>query len=132
MDDEPEETFDADGDIDDEVPDEDAPEPDEEGVVEKVIHKVAQRIMVPADERITSDRITRMELSMVVQLRIGQLNANGATTCKDITGMDDPADIAMREIAEGVSPLILERVYDDADGNKRVEHWEVRTMRLPV
>lgn len=125
-----EEVFDDDGEDIDDVPDAEEAEDEEVDVATTV--KIVERRMVPRELRRTSDRITRMELNTVVQLRIGQLSAGGATTCRDIAGMTDVTEIAVREIAEGVTPIILERTYDDADGTKCVEHWEVRNMRLPM
>lgn len=92
-------------------------------------HKVV--IIVPSDERISSNRIQRPEMTEAIGIRVSQIE-QGSPVFTDVTGYTDPILMAKKEFVDRKNPLILERALYDTPTEARVEHWVVREMTYPI
>ena len=121
---------DEDGDEDD---DEDDTNDDVERRIAKkrnhVYHQIPDsteiKIIAP-ENRLTSEYMTIYEYSMVVGTRATHI-ANGSVLYTDAQGLYDPREIAKKEIAENLCPLLVTRKIS----SNAVEVWEVNEMIKP-
>ena len=99
------------------------------------IHK--DIVIVDPMKRRTSDVMTMFELTEAVSIRATQLASRPISTT-DISGLDNPINMAKKEIADGKCPLVLRRVVGvefDKKNNRMIEYiecWNVNTMAKPV
>jgi DNA-directed RNA polymerase subunit K/omega len=92
-------------------------------------HKIIK--IVPADERISSNRIQRPEMTEAIGIRASQIE-RGSPVFTDVTGYTDPILMARKEFVDRKNPLILERALHDTPTEAIVEHWVVRDMTFPI
>lgn len=80
---------------------------------------------VPNDERITSDFLTKSELSRIISVRAEMLSRNPVSfvSCEFIS---NPIDIVIKEIREKKSPLNVVRILP----NGEQEVWSVNEMNV--
>ena len=87
--------------------------------------------VVPDDERITSNIMTKAEVTRAIAIRAQQI-ANHLHTYIDKSGLTDAKEIARRELYDRRSPLVLHRVVGKTpEGARIVEKWRVREMTYP-
>lgn len=82
--------------------------------------------IVPDDERVTSNIMTRYELCSLVSMRAQQISKN-PTCFVDVTGLHDPSDMALREIYQNKCPFLLKRKV----GHGVFELWNPNDMVKP-
>ncbi|KAF1788389.1 Centromere protein CENP-B, dimerization domain [Phytophthora cactorum] len=83
--------------------------------------------IIPVDKRVTSKYMTLYEYAMVVGTRATHI-ANGSIVYTDLQGLDNPRDIAIKEIDENKCPLSVTRKISP----NQVEIWEVNEMVKPL
>jgi DNA-directed RNA polymerase I, II, and III subunit RPABC2 len=114
------------------IDDEDDELEDDYPVVPKLLHTYHQVpesteiIIVPVNQRITSEYMTIYEYSMVVGTRATHI-ANGSTIYVDPHGLSDARDIAKKEINQNKCPLSVTRKISPT----KLEIWEVNEMIKP-
>ena len=84
--------------------------------------------VVPAHERETSEIMTLFEYSSVLSTRATQIE-NNSIVYVDTTGLDNPVDIAKKEIMCKKCPLSIQR---DMEMNGTIEIWDVNEMIVPA
>lgn len=84
-------------------------------------------IIVPDEDRITSNVINLPELTEATGIRASQIE-RGSQVFTDTVGMTDPIKMAHKEFRDRKNPLILERVVETHGNIHYVEHWKVREM----
>lgn len=84
-------------------------------------------IIVKPENRKTSEYITIYELAKAIGIRATHIS-RGSPIFVDIEGLDDPRDIAKKEIREGKCPLMVKRRLGSTN---RVEKWSVNEMIKP-
>ena len=128
---------DEDGDEDDDEDEEDDDEDDTNDDVERRIAKKRNHVyhqipdsteikIIAPENRLTSEYMTIYEYSMVVGTRATHI-ANGSVLYTDAQGLYDPREIAKKEIAENLCPLLVTRKIS----SNAVEVWEVNEMIKP-
>ena len=119
-------------DIKTDIDDEDDEPEEEDLVTPKRLHTYHQIpesteiIIIPANQRITSEYMTIYEYSMVVGTRATHI-ANGSTIYVDPHGLSDARDIAKKEINQNKCPLSITRKISPT----KLEIWEVNEMIKP-
>jgi DNA-directed RNA polymerase subunit K/omega len=96
-------------------------------------------IIVKEENKITSDVLTKFEITELVSIRATQIERR-ADCMIDTTGMTDPIVMARRELMARRSPLAIRRYVGDrctlVDGKKQVsqyyEVWNPNTMVFAV
>lgn len=88
-------------------------------------HKIIR--VIPNDERMTSHIMTIEEITEAIGIRASQIE-NGMIPLVDIDNLNNPIDIAKKELLERESPLILERAIAETDNEILVEQWDINTM----
>jgi DNA-directed RNA polymerase subunit K/omega len=83
--------------------------------------------IVPDNERVTSDIMTKFEWSEVIGIRTCHIENNGVIYT-DIGTLTDPRMIAIKELQDRKSPLMIVRKV----GDNKVEHWKCNEMGFPV
>jgi DNA-directed RNA polymerase subunit K/omega len=122
--------------IEDDLEEVPSDEPESEKLFDSVIllneqddnHRVV--VVVPDEERVTSDIIQWSECVEAVGIRASQIE-NGAPVFTDVSGLSDPIDMAWKEFHDRKSPLILERHLKVTRTKRIVEHWKVAEMGFP-
>lgn len=98
-------------------------------------HLHTKIVIIPADERITLNRMTEYELTEAICIRATQLERR-PIALTNVEGINDASAMACKEIDDGKCPLVLRRCV-----GKRVvegelvayyEYWDVNTMSKPV
>ena len=84
-------------------------------------------IIVPDDERITSVIMTKFEWSEVIGIRACHIE-NGSVVYTETGALKDPYSIAIKELQDRKSPLMIIRKV----GDNKVEHWRCNEMGFPV
>lgn len=87
--------------------------------------------IVPPDERVTSNIIQWTEMVEAIGQRISQIE-QGAPIFTDVTGLNNPIDMAKKEFVDRMSPLILVRPLRKDPDIWVVEKWKVREMTFPI
>lgn len=88
-------------------------------------------IVVPPEERLTSNAMTLAEAARAIAIRAQQI-ATYPNVYTDIGGLTDPKDIAQKELLDRRSPLCLRRAVGRTPANETiVEEWSVREMSYP-
>lgn len=81
--------------------------------------------VVKPENRITSDYMTLYEHSKIIGTRAQHI-ANGAPIYTDITGLNNPLDIAKKELEERKCPLsIVRRISKD-----KIEIWSANELHI--
>lgn len=97
------------------------------------LHK--RPIIIEPSKRRTSNLLTRIELTELINIRGLQI-AQNPIVLTDITGLSDPIEMAEKELRDKKCPLILSRkVGEEIRGNETieyVEHWDVNDMGIPA
>lgn len=82
-------------------------------------------IVVDPSNRITSDYMTLYEQSKIIGTRAQHI-ANGAPIYTDIAGLDDPLEIAKKELRERKCPLsVVRRISKD-----KIEIWSANELHV--
>lgn len=89
-----------------------------------------KKIIIPNDQRITSDILTKFEYARVLAIRATHIS-KGMTVFTDYKGLFKEKDIALKELNEGKCPLIINRVIKETPYEVYIEQWKVREMILP-
>ena len=90
-----------------------------------------RRIIIKAENRLTSNQMTLAEVTRAIAIRAKQISKN-PTAYVDIGDLTDPMAIAQKEFRERKSPLMLFRsVGWTREGEEIVEMWLVRQMAYP-
>jgi len=92
-------------------------------------HKIVR--IIPNDERISSNRIQRPEMTEAIGIRVSQIE-QGSPVFTDVKGYTDPILMAKKEFVDRKNPLILERALQESPTEALVEHWLVREMTYPI
>ena len=91
--------------------------------------------IVPIDKRVTSHIMSEWEITEAIVIRATQIS-NGQQALCDVTGMNDAREMALKEIDEGVCPLVLRRrVGSKVVGGRVIEYvedFDVNTMGKPI
>lgn len=87
--------------------------------------------IVPPDERQTSNIMTRAEMVEAIGIRISQIE-KGGPVFTDVSGYDDPAEMAKKELIDRRNPLKLRRIINQTPSDIYVEEWPVREMGIPL
>lgn len=83
--------------------------------------------VVPAEERITSDFLTRYEMVELLNARSVAIE-KGCQCYVDTAGMTSAVDMAMKEILQNKCPLMVKRIVGDG----LVELWSPNEMGKPA
>lgn len=97
--------------------------------------KIIKKIIVPDDQRKTSETLSIYELTDLISNRACMIENGGEyyVTQKEIEGLTDSRDIAKVEFIKRRTPLKLQRaIGTDKDGNIMIEEWNVREMTHPL
>lgn len=87
-------------------------------------------VIIPDNERITSNVLTTFEATRLVAVRAQQLAINGSTMLKKYSS---PIDIAKQELFNRKIPLLVMRcIKVTPEGQKIVEIWNPREMGIPL
>jgi len=85
-------------------------------------------IVVPSEERITSNVMTKAEMTRAIALRAEEIS-NNPSAFTDVGGLSRADDIARKELYDKRSPLILRRAVGQTPAGERIiEKWTVREM----
>lgn len=88
-------------------------------------------VVVPPEERITSNMMTQAEVTRAIALRAEQMSRY-PSAYTDVEGLTQAQDIARKELYDHRSPLVLRRaVGRTAAGERIIEKWPVREMTYP-
>ncbi|AXZ95844.1 C147L [African swine fever virus] len=88
-------------------------------------------VIIPDNERITSNVLTTFEATRLVAVRAQQLAINGSTMLKK--KYSSPIDIAKQELFNRKIPLLVMRcIKVTPEGQKIVEIWNPREMGIPL
>jgi len=88
-------------------------------------------IIVPDEERVTSNVATLAEIARAIAIRAKQISENPSAYV-DIGLLSDPETIARKELDERRTPLVLRRsVGRTSAGESIVELWKLREMSYP-
>ncbi|CAN10417.1 RNA polymerase subunit 6 [African swine fever virus OURT 88/3] len=88
-------------------------------------------VIIPDNERITSNVLTTSEATRLVAVRAQQLAINGSTMLKK--KYSSPIDIAKQELFNRKIPLLVMRcIKVTPEGQKIVEIWNPREMGIPL
>lgn len=83
--------------------------------------------IVPVNERVTSDRLTRYEAVELISIRSNAIE-RGAQCYVDTTGIRDRVEMAKKELYANRCPLLVKRNV----GLGYVEVWDPNTMSKPL
>ena len=83
--------------------------------------------VVPDDERITSNIMSKFEWSEVIGIRTCHIESGGAIYT-EIGTLKDPYLIAIKELQDRKCPLLIIRKI----GDNKVEHWKCNEMGFPI
>lgn len=93
-------------------------------------------IVVPPEKRITSNIITKTEMTELTSIRASQISKH-PKVMTDVEGLTDPIRMAKKEFNDRKTPLILERSLGSKTDEKAgeilvyVEYWDPKTMGRP-
>lgn len=74
--------------------------------------KTARELAIPKEERTTTPYMTKYERARVLGTRALQISLN-APVLVDVEGETDPLQIAMKELAQRKTPLVIRRYLPD-------------------
>ena len=114
-----------DGEEDVEIEGEEEAEEDEDMEEEDIPPKKLSRI-VPANLRKTIPVMTKFEYSYLVSQRAMAIE-NGSPLMNPETTHIHSIDIAKEETANGLNPIIIQRILPNGD----IEEWKCKELRLP-
>jgi DNA-directed RNA polymerases I, II, and III subunit RPABC2 len=97
---------------------------DDKSYINNNLHKV--NIIVPNNDRITSEIMTKAEHTRIISERAEQIK-NGANPFIDIGGETNPIKMAEMEIIQKKSPMKIHRFLT----KNIVEIWKVSEMVIP-
>ena len=109
--------------------DDDDDEFDAESIAEKI--EMETIYMVPADQRRTSEHMSKFELVQAIGTRISQIEQGSPVFVQYESGTP-VRDIAINEFIQRKCPLFLRRTVEVLGGTKKVELWRVSEMTYPV
>lgn len=96
------------------------------------IHEI--KYVVPDDQRITSDKLSKFEYTEILCIRTNHISARPIAFC-DMTGVTSAKEAAIRELNEGNCPLVVERYRGEREieGKKYkvYEYWDVNELVNP-
>jgi len=130
----------SDNDSDVESVDDDDEEPAPKVVVKRVrtdpviqnANKTVDIIVVPTEDRITSDHLQLPEVARLISIRAAHIDAFGAGTL-DVKGLTSSEAIARLEITDRIMPLLVRReIGVTENGSILVELWDPNTMVHPI
>jgi hypothetical protein len=130
----------SDNDSDVESVEDDEEEPAPKIVVKKVrtdpviqnANKTVDIIVIPPDERITSDHLQLPEIARLISIRAAHIDAFGAGSL-DVKGLTSSEAIARLEITDRIMPLMVRReIGVTENGSTMVELWDPNTMVHPI
>lgn len=113
--------------------DEEEIEQDEYRTVQSECSTSRNIIIVPPEERITSENMTQFEFARAIAIRASQI-ANNPKIYTDYDGLYDEVSIAKKELLDRKSPLIIWRQVGviPTTGERIIEKWNVREMVYPM
>jgi len=76
--------------------------------IRKISNHIAEVVIVKPENRLTTNVMSKYEMTEYVSIRTEQI-AEYNNCMADITGLDDPVDMAKRELMERKCPLMLRR-----------------------
>jgi DNA-directed RNA polymerase subunit K/omega len=86
--------------------------------------------IVKKEDRITCNRISKIEYARVVSDRAQQIE-NGNPIFVNYKNLASPKEIAELEIAEKKSPMMIHREIGKNNAGKIVEEWSVNELIIP-
>lgn len=97
----------------------------------KASNKVQTIRVVSGDDRVTSNRLTKFEVSRILSIRAQQISDTPIIYAR-LEGERDPVKIAYAELLQRRCPLLLRRTISDSGGTVTVEQWDPNEMSLPM
>jgi DNA-directed RNA polymerase I, II, and III subunit RPABC2 len=82
-------------------------------------------IIVPMDDRITSNILTKFEIARIISVRATQIEKNNECYV-DVSGLSNPVDMAERELVSGNCPISIIRMLNETVG----EVWHANEMTV--
>jgi DNA-directed RNA polymerase subunit K/omega len=82
---------------------------------------------VPPEERVTSDRLQRIELAALLAERSRQIDNGGQVFC-ELRGYSDSQSLALQEIIDRKCPLVVSRTLQVTKNVHYVEEWSPNEM----
>ena len=98
----------------------------------KINNSVLKKVIIDDADRITSNFITKYEITRTITYRITQIE-RGSKYFTDIGNINNAAQIAKKEIIDRKSPMIIEREinFDEKNNISYCERWKVNEMAYP-
>lgn len=93
----------------------------------KYLEKEKINKLVPNEERITTNKMTKYEYAKIIGVRATQIAQGAKVMLKNIT-ITQPDEIAKEELKAGMLPFIIERPYP----NGNYECWKVSELHYDV
>ena len=95
-------------------------------------NSVLKKIIIDDADRITSNFITKYEITRAITYRITQIE-RGSKYFTDIGNINNAAQIAKKEIIDRKSPIIIEREinFDKQNNISYCERWKINEMAYP-
>jgi len=87
--------------------------------------------IVPANERLTSNTLTEFELRDLISVRAQQISQGSRLFVSNIDGLNNPIDIATKELLENRMPLYVKRYIGKVNSKKKIELWNPNEMNKP-
>jgi DNA-directed RNA polymerase I, II, and III subunit RPABC2 len=97
----------------------------------KTSNKIQTIRIVKDDDRVTSNRLTKYEVSRILSIRAQQISDTPIIYAK-LSGERDPVKIAYLELSQKKCPLLLRRVINDNNSVLTVEQWNPNEMTIPL
>lgn len=94
-------------------------------------NKVKKIIVIPPEERITDNYMSRFEKTRCLAIRSEQIAQSGKSFCnpEDIKNIDSAIEIAKIELDTKKSPLIVVRKIKETPTEVFVEKWAVSELK---
>ncbi len=87
--------------------------------------------IVPANERLTSNTLTEFEFTELISVRGQQISQGSYVFVSDIEGINDPIEIAKKELLSNKSPLYVKRYIGRTKNMEKFELWNPNEMNKP-
>jgi DNA-directed RNA polymerase subunit K/omega len=89
------------------------------------------KIIVPEHLHLTSDRLTLAELTEAITIRINQID-KGSPVFVEHSHLNSTTEIALYELAQKKSPLLLTRIVSETRNEIKYEIKNINDMILPI
>lgn len=100
-------------------------------IISENCEKLENVVYLPKEKYRTLEHLSVHEVAKAVGIRATQIEYGDSDIYTDYEGLDDSVLIAMKELLDGKSPLILHRAIE-YNGITYIEEWKVREMVIPA